>query len=146
MTKETRAYMVDFQAQRRGVYADKGSGIGGAKSAHIAMSAEIPAEFQGISARKAVHLRCVDCLGGAQRLVRGCPCGPKSPDACVLWPFRMAIGPAPGGSRAKVIRAYCVWCCNDQAPEVRQCPAVECPLWQFRMGRREKEATHDPRH
>jgi hypothetical protein len=37
--------------------------------------------------------------------------------------------------RAKAIRLKCLDCCADQLAEVRKCPAVDCPLWRFRMGR-----------
>ena len=38
---------------------------------------------------------------------------------------------------AKAIRKHCLWCCKDQAPEVRLCPDDECPLWPWRMGNRQ---------
>ena len=38
-------------------------------------------------------------------------------------------------SRSKAIRLKCLDCCCDQAAEVRKCPAEDCPLWRFRMGR-----------
>ena len=37
--------------------------------------------------------------------------------------------------RAKAIRLKCLDCCAGQAAEVRKCPAVDCLLWRFRMGR-----------
>lgn len=41
--------------------------------------------------------------------------------------------------RAKAIRLKCLDCCCGQAAEVRKCPAVDCPLWRFRMGREVKD-------
>lgn len=38
-------------------------------------------------------------------------------------------------SRSKAIRLKCLDCCAGQAAEVRKCPAVDCPLWRYRMGR-----------
>lgn len=35
----------------------------------------------------------------------------------------------------KAIRAYCLWCCNDSAPEVRKCPGELCPLHPLRFGK-----------
>ena len=35
----------------------------------------------------------------------------------------------------KAIRAYCLGCCLESAEEVRLCPATECELWEFRMGK-----------
>ena len=42
-------------------------------------------------------------------------------------------------SRSKAIRLKCLDCCCDQPSEVRRCPAVDCPLWRFRMGREIKD-------
>lgn len=36
----------------------------------------------------------------------------------------------------KAIRAYCLWCLNEQQQEVRLCPSVKCPLYPYRMGHR----------
>ncbi len=41
--------------------------------------------------------------------------------------------------RAKAIRLKCLDCCCGQAAEVRKCPAEDCPLWRFRMGREIKD-------
>ena len=45
--------------------------------------------------------------------------------------------------RAKAIRLKCLDCCCGQAAEVRKCPAVDCPLWRFRMGREIKDDTFE---
>lgn len=41
--------------------------------------------------------------------------------------------------RAKAIRLKCLDCCAGQAAEVRKCPAVDCPLWRYRMGKEEND-------
>jgi len=46
-------------------------------------------------------------------------------------------------SRSKAIRLKCLDCCAGQAAEVRKCPAVDCPLWRFRMGREVKDDTFE---
>ena len=33
------------------------------------------------------------------------------------------------------IRKYCLWCCNDQASEVRLCQSPQCGLYPYRLGR-----------
>ena len=33
------------------------------------------------------------------------------------------------------IRAKCLDCCYDQREEVKLCPAKDCPLWPYRMGK-----------
>lgn len=35
----------------------------------------------------------------------------------------------------KAIRAKCLDCCVQQINEVRDCPAQDCPLWPFRLGK-----------
>ena len=42
-------------------------------------------------------------------------------------------------SRSKAIRLKCLDCCCGQPSEVRKCPAENCPLWRFRMGREIKD-------
>lgn len=32
------------------------------------------------------------------------------------------------------IRAYCLWCCSESAPEVRLCPSTGCAFYYYRMG------------
>ena len=44
-------------------------------------------------------------------------------------------------SRSKAIRLKCIDCCAGQVAEVRKCPAVDCPLWRYRMGREVKDDT-----
>lgn len=38
-------------------------------------------------------------------------------------------------SPAKAIRAYCLECCMESSMEVKLCPATECQLHPFRMGK-----------
>ena len=45
--------------------------------------------------------------------------------------------------RSKAIRLKCLDCCAGQAAEVRKCPAENCPLWRFRMGREIKDDTSE---
>ena len=42
-------------------------------------------------------------------------------------------------SRTKAIRMKCLDCCCDNMAEVRKCPATNCPLWRYRMGREEND-------
>lgn len=44
-------------------------------------------------------------------------------------------------SRSKAIRLKCLDCCCGQSAEVRRCPATDCPLWRYRMGRELKDET-----
>ena len=37
-------------------------------------------------------------------------------------------------TRAQAIRAKCLDCCCDSAPEVRNCELKHCPLWLYRLG------------
>ena len=45
-------------------------------------------------------------------------------------------------SPAKAIRAYCLECCCESTQEVRLCPAEECPLHAFRMGKNPYRRSH----
>lgn len=38
-------------------------------------------------------------------------------------------------TRTKAIRMKCLDCCCDNMAEVRKCPATNCPLWRYRMGK-----------
>ena len=37
--------------------------------------------------------------------------------------------------RKQAIREKCIDCCGGFVREVRRCPAQNCPLWRWRMGR-----------
>ena len=50
---------------------------------------------------------------------------------------KAAASPVDLPTPAKAIRKHCLWCCNDQAAEVRLCPDDECSLWPWRIGSRE---------
>lgn len=41
----------------------------------------------------------------------------------------------------KAIRAKCVDCCCGNVAEVRRCPATNCTLYPYRMGKRPKGYT-----
>lgn len=42
-------------------------------------------------------------------------------------------------NRSKAIRMKCLDCTCDQPSEVRKCPATNCPLWRYRMGKEEND-------
>lgn len=42
-------------------------------------------------------------------------------------------------SRSKAIRLKCIDCCCGNMAEVRKCPATNCPLWRYRMGKEIKD-------
>lgn len=46
-------------------------------------------------------------------------------------------------TRAKAIRLKCLDCCCGNAAEVRRCPASDCPLFIYRMGREIKGISED---
>jgi len=37
--------------------------------------------------------------------------------------------------RSKAIRLKCIDCCAGNMAEVRKCPATNCSLWRYRMGK-----------
>ena len=42
-------------------------------------------------------------------------------------------------SRSKAIRMKCLDCTCGNMAEIRKCPATNCPLWRYRMGREIKD-------
>lgn len=46
-------------------------------------------------------------------------------------------------SRSKAIRLKCLDCCCDNKTEIRKCPATNCPLWRYRMGKEIKDETSE---
>jgi hypothetical protein len=42
-------------------------------------------------------------------------------------------------TRTKAIRLKCLDCTCNQPAEVRKCPAMNCPLWRYRMGKEEND-------
>ena len=41
--------------------------------------------------------------------------------------------------RSKAIRLKCIDCCCGNMAEVRKCPAENCSLWRYRMGKEIKD-------
>lgn len=46
-------------------------------------------------------------------------------------------------TRAKAIRLKCIDCCCGNTTEVRKCPATNCPLWRYRMGKEIKDENNE---
>jgi hypothetical protein len=44
----------------------------------------------------------------------------------------------------RAIRKKCLWCCDGSALEVRLCPAVNCSLHGYRLGKRPEQAQRTP--
>lgn len=42
-------------------------------------------------------------------------------------------------TKAKAIRAKCLDC-SENSTEVRECPALQCPLWPYRFGANPKSS------
>ena len=85
---------------------------------------------------KAIRARCLECAE-TQRQVREC----ESAD-CPLWLWRLGKNPAWGKKKPtghhgvrKTVRLYCLWCCKQQARDARECPATDCSLWLYRLGK-----------
>lgn len=45
-------------------------------------------------------------------------------------------------SPIKAIKEKCLDCCCDQREEVKLCPAKDCPLWPFRLGKNPYRTRH----
>ena len=103
------------------------------KSPHISHDSERKSKP---TQKAAIRDKCAECLPESRADVRRCPFGPESHEPCPLYPFRLGRAPRGSGSRAKAIRAYCIWCMNGQNTLVRECDTDDCSLHPFRMGRR----------
>lgn len=84
---------------------------------------------------KAIHARCIDCVGGEVREVKRC-----SVKGCPLYPYRMGVvvkdKPVNTPIRSKAIKAYCTeWMGSSR--DLRKCPSKHCALYKYRTGRRE---------
>lgn len=80
---------------------------------------------------QSIKRNCALC-SGTVKAVAGC-----NSTECPLWPYRSGTKPKEltGKLRAVAIRDYCLWCCNDQKAELRQCPSKRsCTLWPHRFG------------
>jgi len=57
--------------------------------------------------------------------------------------LRWALFTLSGGRATpwKAIRAKCLECCYGSPKEVRECPCPDCPLYPYRLGRKEYTAT-----
>jgi len=91
---------------------------------------------------KAIRRKCLDCSGGSYKEVKECPCFEDngSIEKCFLWPYRLGKKPKekPELTPIKAIRKYCLWCCCGSYKEVKECPVVDCPLYEYRMRKNPK--------
>ena len=94
-----------------------------------------------LSPLRAIRKKCIDCSGFELKRVRECPFDGVIETECPLYPLRMGKG---NRATLKRIRAFCLWCCNGQRNEVKLCPCVKCPLWEYRFGKRVKKASPLP--
>ena len=85
-----------------------------------------------LNRRKAIRYRCLDC-STSRKEVRNCIF-----KKCPLYPFRFGIGHQDAKKRSKAIRDYCLkWCMLDQKYEVLRCPSRNCPLFTYRLSRKD---------
>lgn len=116
--------------------------------------------YAGASRRLSLlRQHCLECAGGASKLVADCPGEFQFIGRCPLWAWRFGVtsttairhGRIPAEcefsvSLAKSIRQYCLQCCNGSMQEVRLCPSTDCRLWEWRFGVRPQTAalrTHE---
>jgi hypothetical protein len=84
---------------------------------------------------KAIRKKCINCSAGEMKTIKKCPFDGIKDIECPLYPLRMGRG---ARATLRRIRAYCLWCCNEQRNEIKLCPSVKCPLWEYRFGKRPK--------
>lgn len=80
-----------------------------------------------LNRRKAIHERCLNCVGWYSHEVNAC----EATD-CPLHAFRTGRGSYSAKARKQAIILYCKWCTIDQ---INACLSTPCPLFLFRKGR-----------
>jgi hypothetical protein len=83
-------------------------------------------ETVDLNRRKAIHERCLDCVGWESHAVAKCPIAD-----CNLYPFRSGNGRQLPKERAQAVKRHCKDCTNGK---VRDCAAKTCPLFLYRRG------------
>jgi len=88
---------------------------------------------------KAIHQKCLDCSGFSTKEVRECPCNENNENVeyCFLYPYRLGKKPKQKTEFTPIrsIRRYCLWCCCGSRKLVKECPTMDCPLWDYRLGK-----------
>jgi hypothetical protein len=79
-----------------------------------------------LNRRKAIHERCLNCVGWESHAVAKCPIAD-----CNLYPFRSGNGQQFPKERSDAIKAHCKDCSNGK---VHYCTDETCPLFLYRKG------------
>lgn len=77
-----------------------------------------------LNRRKAIHERCLNCVGWESHRVSNCEI-----DTCSLYPFRSGDGKQTPKARSQAIKEYCRECTDGK---IRDCASEDCPLYLFR--------------
>jgi len=114
--------------------------------------------MKNLTPLKAIRKRCKECLGYEEKPEN---CDGKEGEAligvwknvigreceCPLWPYRR--GKRPKGeekeklkklgikllSPLKAIKEYCLRCCYGDRKYLKECPSVNCSVWEYRLGK-----------
>lgn len=83
---------------------------------------------------QAVHEFCRQCVCGDKQFhpkeVQNCTGDKAYMGACIFFPYRMGTRRVP----VKIIRAFCLQCCNGDRLYVSECPDPTCPCHPYRFG------------
>jgi hypothetical protein len=79
-----------------------------------------------LNRRKAIHERCLNCLGWESHEGLKCPIAD-----CYLYTFRTGNGEQSPKERSDAIKMHCRDCTNGK---IRFCAAKYCPLFSFIKG------------
>ncbi len=77
-----------------------------------------------LNRRKAIHERCLNCVGWYSHEVKTCDF-----DDCSLHRFRRGVGKQDAKDRSRAIKDYCKWCTDGK---MSACSSPLCPLYPFR--------------
>jgi hypothetical protein len=89
-----------------------------------------------------VKKMCMACCGidvFNTKIIAVCE-GDKSLDPCPLFPHRFGKGRA----KAMTLRKYCLQCMGGSTKGVRECEDMECPLWEYRLGKNPNYVNRNP--
>ncbi len=93
-----------------------------------------------LTPQQAIRKFCIQCVGGSPGEVRNCGGNNTLGDhgnkgnQCWFYPYRLGRG--NGKPSLKTIRMNCLECMGGSYKLVRECPAKDCPVYEYRFGKR----------
>ena len=83
--------------------------------------------------KEAVRAYCTQCLGLSRwnrEAIDDCQGDKAANGACPFYQFRMDRRVS-----VKTFRHYCLYCTGGDREYIRECPAITCPCYPYRLGK-----------